>query len=252
MGQSRITEVFMDIQRGLPRQGPGNDAATRRALSYCKQLPKRPHVLDIGCGPGQQTLVLADELNAHVTAVDIHCEYLDELKHRSQESVLEEQITPQLEDMATLPYESECFDLVWAEGSAYIMGVENALRDWKVFIRPRGYLVLSELLWLSESPHHEVAMYFAQEYPKMTDIKGNLELFTKEGYRVIEHFTLPAEAWWDHYYAPLEAKLPSLFEKYDRDKKALELVQATESEINMRRAYADSYGYEFFIARKST
>ena len=28
---ARAMEVFMDVQRGLPRQGPGHDDATRRA-----------------------------------------------------------------------------------------------------------------------------------------------------------------------------------------------------------------------------
>lgn len=249
MDEPRMTEVFMDIQRGLPRQGPGNDAATLRALCYCKDLPERPDVLDIGCGPGQQSFVLADTLNARVTAVDIHQEYLDELVSRSTEAGFGEQIAPMLADMTALTFEAERFDLIWAEGSAYIMGVANALRAWKAFLKPHGYLVLSELLWLSDDPPCEVAAFFAEAYPPMTDTEGNLAIFAQEGYRVIDLFTIPDEAWWDDYYTPLEAKLPSLREKYSGDQDALELIQLTETEIGMRKAYGESYGYEFFVSQ---
>ncbi len=83
MNDERAMEIFMDIQRGLPRQGPGHDDETRQALGYCLELPDQPSVLDIGCGPGMQTLVLAGMLHGSVTAIDLHQEYLDELQIRS-------------------------------------------------------------------------------------------------------------------------------------------------------------------------
>jgi len=55
----RLLEVFFDVQRGLPRQGVGDSESTRKALALCSQLPDKPVVLDIGCGPGMQTIVLA-------------------------------------------------------------------------------------------------------------------------------------------------------------------------------------------------
>jgi len=244
-----MTEVFMDVQRGLPRQGPGNDAATRRAITYCRDLPHGPDVLDIGCGPGRQSLVLADALAARVTAADIHQEYLDELVFRSAGAGFGGQITPVLADMTDLAFETARFDLIWAEGSAYIMGVGNALRAWKAMLKPHGYLVLSELLWLTDDPPREAAVFFAQEYPAMTDIDGNLAIFAQEGYRVIGHFTIPDQAWWDEYYTPLKAKLPSLREKYSGDQEALELIQMTETEIEIRQTYGESYGYEFFVSQ---
>ena len=244
-----MMEVFMEIQRGLPRQGPGHDEATRVALASCKELPERPDVLDIGCGPGQQSLVLAETLGGTVTAVDIHQEYLDELTARSAVAGLTEQIRPKLGDMTDLPFESECFDLIWAEGAAYIMGVGNALQTWKRFLKPGGYVVLSELLWLTEVRPAEAAAFFEQEYPAMGDIEGNIAIFREAGYSVLDHFTIPDQGWWEGYYTPLEAKLPSLREKYQGDEEALGFVEMTAAEIETRRKYGESYGYEFFVAR---
>ncbi len=85
-------KVFLDIQSGLPRQGPGNDDSTLRALSICSRLPDKPVVLDIGCGPGMQTLALARALDTSIVAVDIHEEYLEELKIRADAAGLGERI----------------------------------------------------------------------------------------------------------------------------------------------------------------
>ena len=48
----QLPEVFWEIHRGLPREGPGDNASTRRAFLMLKELPKNPRILDIGCGTG--------------------------------------------------------------------------------------------------------------------------------------------------------------------------------------------------------
>ena len=55
----KLLEVFFEVQRGLPRQGPGSNESTIKALELCRELPDNPAVLDIGCGPGMQTMALA-------------------------------------------------------------------------------------------------------------------------------------------------------------------------------------------------
>ena len=55
----RFREIFYDLYAWLPRAGPGDDESTERALGLCEDLPVAPHALDVGCGPGRQTLVLA-------------------------------------------------------------------------------------------------------------------------------------------------------------------------------------------------
>ncbi|NRA02079.1 MAG: hypothetical protein HRU00_05690 [Myxococcales bacterium] len=60
-------EVFWKLHQGLPKQGPGSDASTRRALALVPELPSAPRILDLGCGPGRQTLVLARETGGQLT-----------------------------------------------------------------------------------------------------------------------------------------------------------------------------------------
>ena len=84
----------------------------------------------------------------------------------------------------------------------------------------------------------------------MTSIKAISEVIRENGYKLVGDFTLPDSAWWNCYYTPLEAKLPSLKLKYQGDEEALSVISSTEAEIDVRRRFGQSYGYHFFIARK--
>ena len=151
--------------------------------------------------------------------------------------------------MNALPFSPQSFDLIWSEGAAYIMGFKKALVAWKPFLKSGGCLAVSELVWLRPDPPPEVAAFFGGEYPAMTDISTILATLRASGYEPLGHFTLPDSAWWESYYTPLEAKLPSLYEKYAGDKGALSVIETTEREIEMRRRFGNCYGYEFFVGR---
>lgn len=61
---------FFELHAGLARQGPGADAHTRRAFALVGDLPPAPVIVDVGCGPGMQTLELARLTRSTVHAVD--------------------------------------------------------------------------------------------------------------------------------------------------------------------------------------
>ncbi len=245
----RLLRVFFEVQRGLPRQGPGDNASTNKALAFCTGLPDKPSVLDIGCGPGVQTFALAEATSGNITAIDNFDEYLDELRQKIKKSRRSDRVNVKKADMAALGLPNATFDLIWCEGAAYIMGVPDALRAWRPLLRDQGYLAFTELVWLEDHPPAEVAEFFGNEYPAMTSIKAVNQAICDNGYETVGDFTLPDSAWWDHYYIPLEAKLPSLRRKYEGDEEALGVISMTETEIDMRRRFGQSYGYHFFVGR---
>jgi len=246
----RLFEVFLDVQRGLPRQGPGSDESTLQALSLCRELPEGAAVLDVGCGPGMQTVALAEAIDGDVAALDIHREYLTQLESRAEVAGSAYRIAILAGDMSAPPFAPESFDLVWSEGAAYIMGFERALVEWRPLLEPGGYLAVTELVWLRPGAPTELAEYFGNEYPPMTHVEAILATLRSCGYASQGHFTLPDAAWWEHYYTPLKAKLPALRERYAGDGEAQGVIDSTEREIEMRRRFADWYGYEFFVGRK--
>jgi ubiquinone/menaquinone biosynthesis C-methylase UbiE len=247
-GNPRLFEIFLEVQRGLPRQGPGCDECTLKALSLCPNLPDQPAILDIGCGPGMQTIALAKAVNGRITAIDSQQEYLDQLKERAVVSGVAERVEVHAGDMRSLPFEPQSFDVIWSEGAAYIMGVGQALTSWRRLLKPGGCAAFSELVWLRPDPPAEAREFFAAEYPPMTDTATVKDTIRDCGYDVSGHFTLPDAAWWRHYYAPLEAKLPSLLEKFSGDEEALGVLEMTRREIDVRRRLGEWFGYVFFVA----
>ena len=86
----------------------------------------------------------------------------------------------------------------------------------------------------------------------MTDVETNAATIRGLGYHLLGHFTLPDAAWWDRYYGPLEAKLPGLRARFAGDAAALGVVETTQREIDIRRRFADCYGYRFYVARRAS
>ncbi len=74
-----MTNIFFELHKDLPREGPGDEASTLKAFAMMEGLPSNPRILDVGCGPGMQTIDLARHTGASILAVDTHQPFLDEL-----------------------------------------------------------------------------------------------------------------------------------------------------------------------------
>ena len=132
---------FMEVFADLDWWGPGTTDATRRALAMVPFAPET--ILEIGCGPGMATITLAEASTARITATDTAEVALDKLRARIATIGLTDLIEVQNVDMAALPAPERPWDVIWSEGSTSILGVEKALADWRVLIRPGGALVFS-------------------------------------------------------------------------------------------------------------
>ena len=242
-----MMQVFFEIHKDLPREGPGDFQSTKKAFSMLVKLPRQPLILDIGCGPGMQTLDLIALTDGKIVAVDNHQPFLDQLSKKAAQKGVTDRITVVNADMSSLDFGEGTFDLIWAEGSAYTIGFENALRTWKPLLKRPGYLAATEIAWTKPAPPEELQRFWAEEYPPMQDIESNLAAIRRAGYRAIGHFVLPESAWWEHYYTPVEQKLVALREKYKDNPKALAVVEFHQREIDLYRQYSDYYGYFFYV-----
>ena len=73
--------VFDALFNALPRQGPGSEKDSLQALGIASLgIEKVNEILDIGCGAGAQTMVLLENSDARVSAVDISQKLLDKLE----------------------------------------------------------------------------------------------------------------------------------------------------------------------------
>jgi len=174
---------------GMEKLGPGDDVDTSKVLN---RLPKRSYrtVVDAGCGAGRKTLVLANRLGTLVHAVDSYEPFLASLMRRAKEAGMERHIWAHCMDMADIPHTFRRIDLLWLEGAAYHIGVSHVLKTWHSAIDPEGFVVVSELSWLSEAVPAAVLRFFHTGYPAMRGIDGNRSVAEDAGYRVLDTHTL--------------------------------------------------------------
>jgi len=246
-----MTNVFFEIHSGLPREAPGDDASTARALALASGLPPSPDILDVGCGPGAQTLVLARATGGLVTAVDNHAPFLDDLRRRAGLAGLTDRVHPVRASMSDLPFQGAAFDLIWSEGAIYIMGFDNGLQSWRRLLRPDGWLGVSEVAWLREDPPEELVDFWKAGYPGIRTVGENLAAIRDGGYETAGHFVLPSSSWWDSYYVPVMDKVARLKEKYCGDSEAEGILDQETVEIVLYKKYSDYYGYVFFVMKRT-
>jgi len=242
-------DIFFELHQDLPREGPGDNPSTRKALALLANLPPQPLILDIGCGPGMQTVELARCTNGKIIAIDTHQPFLEKLKQRAQGEGVSDKITAINMSMFALDFEARSFDAIWSEGAIYIMGFEHGLRTCQPLLKPGGYVAVTEVSWLRPQPPSEVQTFWAAEYPSMRTVEENLEIVRAAGYREIGHFVLPSSAWWEGYYTPQETRIAMLRTKYRDDMEATQLLDVSQLEIDLYRKYSDWYGYVFYVAQ---
>ncbi len=243
-----MEQLFYDIFDGMPRLGPGTDAATAKALDKIK-LPDFAEVLDIGCGTGAQTLALAKIIKGRITATDNYQKFLDIIVKSAESEKFSAQIITRNIDMNNLDFPKNSFDLVWSEGAIYIIGFAAGLEKAKQFLKPGGYVVFSDMNFLRDDSPEEVVNFFKTECPQMLNVPNNLKLIENCGYELIDYFPLEYEGMWNNYYDPLEKQVAKFRNIHKGNKKAEEIFESLQYEIDLFKKYPEYYGYYFYIMR---
>jgi trans-aconitate methyltransferase len=242
-------ELFLEVYGTLPRAGPGGDEHTRRALELVPG-PTPKVVLDVGCGPGAQTICLARALpQAQILAVDLLPEMVQEANRRLVDEGVAGRAQALTGDMADLLVQPGSQDLIWCEGAIYFMGVAEALLAWRPLLARGGTVAFTEPLWLTEEPPQEVRTWWLSEYPTITDEGGIRAQIDRAGYRTVDAFTLPPSAWWDEYYEPMHTRIMALQTRLPDDPAAVAVARTALAEIDIFQRFSEHYSYAFFIVQ---
>jgi len=137
--------------RRLEQSNPLRESVLNTAIKALK-IKKGEQGLDVGCGIGLQTLLLAKAvgIHGHVTGLDISPEFLSYAKEIAEKATLSKRISFQQGDAANLKFKRNTFDWVWSSDClGYPVGdLLPALKTIKKFVKPGGQVAI--LGWSSQ------------------------------------------------------------------------------------------------------
>ena len=244
-------QLLIDLHKRAKRQGPGGDSETRKAMELAMPGASGPlKIADIGCGTGASTMLLARELNAQVTAVDFLPEFIDVLKIRAESEGLTNKINPIVGSMVDLPFDDEEYDVIWSEGAIYNMGFKKGVEDWRRFLKPGGFLVVSEITWITGERPFELQGYWESEYPEIDTASSKISILEKAGYTPVAYFTLPDHCWLNNYYRPIQNSFSEFLARNANSEDAKTIVEAEKKEISLYEQYKNYFSYGMYIAKK--
>ena len=242
-------ELLIDLHRDGERQGPGNVSDTRLSvtlsgLSGATDL----RIADLGCGTGASALILAQELDATITAVDICEDFLRVLKSRAERKGLADRITTVAASIDALPFEQASFDAIWSEGAIYNVGFAKGIKSLRRFLKPGGVLAVSELTWLTYQRPPELQEHWMQEYPEVDTASAKMVILEASGFSAIGYFALPKRCWLDNYYRPMQARFAAFLARNGNSEAAAAIVAAEEREIALYERHSAFVSYGYYVA----
>lgn len=239
----KYMQDFMSVFETLEFWGPNSVEDTTKAFKLLTCNPSR--ILEVGCGKGNSTILLAKLSDAEVIATDNEQKALDELEDKIKQHNLNDKISTKCISMTELSFKNDKFDVVWAEASAYIMGIEKALSSWKPLLKDNGTLVFSDLVWLTDNPSKDSIAHWRSDYPDIQTIETRKSQIKKLGYELKQTFTVSEQAW-KSYYEPLQDRLNEVAPTM----KNSQAVTDIQNEVNLYKSRLGEFGYQFFIAKK--
>jgi ubiquinone/menaquinone biosynthesis C-methylase UbiE len=201
---------------------------TRQAFQMLPEL-EAPDILDIGCGTGVPTLELARLSHGQIIGVDISQPDLDELNRKIEAEGLSDLVKSVNCSLFEMDFPDERFDIVWAEGSLFVIGFEQGLKAWRRLLKPKGFLVV----------HDEIG-----------DLQEKLIQIPRCGYELVGHFVVSEDEWWREYCEPLEKRIKELRVnvRYRDDREALKVLDKEQQEVDIFKR--DPRGSVFFVMQK--
>lgn len=239
MSDDAYWDAFLELHRGLPREGPGSpeDVAWVAAVAGTSQTAR---ICDAACGPGADIAPLLKAApKGHVTAIDKISHFVAEARARHPDDA---RVSIREGDMAEI---TGPFDLIWSAGAVYFLGVEQALTLWKSALAPGGAVAFSQACWFSDAPS-EAAQAGWADYPDMTDEAGVLAHIEAAGYACLATRRL-SDAAWEAYYKPLDARIASL--RANATASLSHVLDEAEAEAALWRNERETFGYLLCVVR---
>jgi SAM-dependent methyltransferase len=243
-------ELICEYFSFMERQGPGSPEVTIKALSFIDHLTNESQIADIGCGTGGQTMVIANHTPGHITGIDLFPIFIDLFNINSQQQNCQDRVSGIVGSMDNPFFQNETLDLIWSEGAIYNIGFERGINEWYHFLKPGGYIAVSEASWFTENRPDEINQFWKNSYSEIDTIANKVKQMQTAGYIPVATFILPENCWIENFYVPQISAQEKFLRKYAGNKLAEEFVENERYEAQLYYKYKQYYGYVFYIGKK--
>jgi ubiquinone/menaquinone biosynthesis C-methylase UbiE len=143
---------FMAVQVGMTVIHPGGMKATCSLAEACGAGPGK-RVIDIGCGKGTSSVLLAEKYGCQVTGIDTDERLLGEAQALAESRGVEDRVQFRKGDALKLPFSDRSFDVALSQAVLVLVRDQKkaALEALRV-IRPGGSAGWLELSWNRQPP----------------------------------------------------------------------------------------------------
>ncbi len=241
-----ICEYFLNVER----QGPGSPEVTLKALSFIDGLTEKSKIVDIGCGTGGQTKVLASNTPCEITGIDIFPDFINRFNAEAAKLNLQDRVKGIVGSMENLSFGEEVLDLIWCEGAIYNIGFERGLSEWRKLLKKGGYIAVTEASWFTDERPAEIQDFWQLAYPGIDTIPKKVAQLQQAGYVPIATFILPDNCWMEHFYVPLVKAQELFLQKYAGNMTVEAFIASERHEAALYHQYKAYYGYAFYIGKK--
>jgi ubiquinone/menaquinone biosynthesis C-methylase UbiE len=194
-----------------------------KALSMISYIEK-PLVLDIGCGTGVPTLILASHSNGTIYAVDSNDLSLSILRDKIIKLNLSERIITFHKSVLEIDFPDLKFDIIVAEGLLNIIGFESGLLLVNKIIKNGGFFIIHD------------------EY---SNKNKKLKIINRYNYKLTGSFELDENVWWDDYYQCLEKQILAC-----QDCNTCKLFKNELEEIELFKKQPKLFRSRYFVLEK--
>jgi ubiquinone/menaquinone biosynthesis C-methylase UbiE len=138
---------FMAKYVGLSVLHPGGFNSTNRLLNTCK-LDRSKKVLDIACGKGTTSILIAKRFGCKVVGIDISPTLIEEAKRLAKRTKVDNLIDFLVADATQLPFNDNEFDVSIAQAMLVLIDdKESVIKEALRVIKPSGLAGWIELTW---------------------------------------------------------------------------------------------------------
>lgn len=163
-------------------EGAAHPGGFQGTLAFLDEvdIPPGLRVLEVGCGTGRTACLLAQK-GAKVTAMDLSSTMMGKAKKRAEMQGIDIDVVQG--DVCSIPFESDSFDVVFAESITIFTDPVEAFREYYRVLRTGGQLWDRELYQTKPHPELYPEMFKLYGNPQLPELQTWMELMRAAGFR---------------------------------------------------------------------